>query len=228
LLPTGLDQLDHILAAGREPQRSGGLPLGHVSELIGQITSGKRTLALFILAQAQQRYPCVYIDLAQTFDPVYAAACHVDLAQLAIVNPADPIQALDLTSDLVSGGHFGLIIFDSTAELLAGNLSPPAASAALRRLRRHLAGQASVLLFLTTPFFGEPGSAHNYPSGFDLGPVTALRLVISRQRWLRRHGSVHGYEATVTVLRYRWGQENQQAMIRILFNGVQVSSALDL
>ena len=226
-LPTGLTRLDKILAIGQGSQRSGGLPLGYVSELIGQITSGKRTLALHILAQAQQHYPCAYVDLAQTFDPAYAAACRVDLAHLAIISPVDPIQALDLTSDLVDGGHFGLIVFDSTAELLASSLSPPAASAVLRRLRQRLAGQLSALLFLSTPFFGEPGSVHNYPAGFDLGHVAALRLVISRQRWLRRHGGVHGYEATVTVLRHRWGQENQQATIRILFNGVHVSSPLD-
>ena len=104
-LPTGLPALDHILTIG-------GLPLGHISELIGQLTSGKRTLALQVLAHAQQRQPCVYIDLAQTFDPVYAAACRVDLARLAIAAPAGPGQALDLLCDLVAGGKFGLLVFE--------------------------------------------------------------------------------------------------------------------
>ena len=104
-LPTGLTALDFILAIG-------GLPLGHISELIGQPTSGKRTLALHTLAHTQARHPCVYIDLAQTFDPVYAAACHVNLARLAIAAPASPGQALDLATDLASGGKFGLIVFE--------------------------------------------------------------------------------------------------------------------
>ena len=58
-LSTGLPTLDRVL-------RIGGLPLGHISELIGQPTSGKRTLALHILAQSQRRYPCLYLDLTQT------------------------------------------------------------------------------------------------------------------------------------------------------------------
>ena len=64
-LSTGLPTLDRVL-------RIGGLPLGHISELIGQPTSGKRTLALHILAQSQRRYPCLYLDLTRTLDPAYA------------------------------------------------------------------------------------------------------------------------------------------------------------
>lgn len=217
-LPTGLSKLDAALSVG-------GLPLGHISELIGQLTSGKRTLALHILAQAQHGHvlaPAVYVDLAQTFDPGYAAACHVDLSQLAIAAPTGPVQALDLTCDLVAGGRFGLIIFDSTAELLTTTSGPGATVATLRRLQNLLRGKSTALLFLTTPNFGEPGSPHNYPAGFDLAQATALRLVVSRQRWLRRAGSIRGYEARVTVLRDRWGNEGNQATVQIAFNGVHV------
>jgi recombination protein RecA len=214
-LPTGLTALDRMLR--------GGLPLGHITEIIGQSTSGKRTLALHCVAQAQSRYSCVYVDLAQTFDPVYAAACHVDLAHLPIATPADPARALDLACDLANGGHFGLIVFDSTAELLSGSFPPGAAAATLRRLHHNLNGQPSALLFLTTPFFDEPGAPANYPFGFDLGQVAALRLLISRQRWLRQHGSIRGYEAQVSVLRSRWSAAGQQAAVRIAFNGVRVT-----
>ena len=214
-LSTGLPTLDAILVTG-------GVPMGHISELIGQPTSGKRTLALHILARAQQDHPCAYIDLAQTFDPAYAAGCHVDLSRLAIVAPTDPVQALDLACDLTVGGHFGLVVFDSTSDLLLGAFAPGAPAVALRRLRHHLAGQASALLFLTTAFFDQPGSAHNYPAGFDLGQAAALRLVMSRQRWLRRYGIIRGYEAQVAVLRSRWSRPGQQALVRIAFNGVHV------
>jgi RecA/RadA recombinase len=215
VLPTGLAPLDRALAIG-------GLPLGHITELIGQPTSGKRTLALHVLAQAQSRYPCVYLDLAQTFDPVYAAACHVDLARLPIAVPADPAQALDLVCDLASGGHFGLIVFDSTAELVSGSFPPGATTAALRRLRHNLQDQPSALLFLTTPFFGEPGSPANYPTGFNLQQAAALRLAVSRQRWLRQHGNIRGYEAQISVLHSRWSAAGQQATVRIVLNGVHV------
>lgn len=158
-LPTGLTALDSILTIG-------GLPLGHVSELIGQPTSGKRTLALHILAHAQGRHPCLYIDLAQTFDPVYAAACRVNLARLAIAAPASPGQALDLACDLAAGGRFGLLIFDSTSELLTEALPPAAAAAVLRRLRQALLRQPTAFLFLTTAAVGQAGLA---PASKQLG-----------------------------------------------------------
>jgi hypothetical protein len=211
-LPTGLPHLDHILAIG-------GLPLGHISELAGQSTSGKRTLALHVLARAQGRFPCIYLDLAQTLDPAYAVACHVDLSQLVIATPASPGQALDLVCDLAAGGHFGLIIFDSTVALSTAPLPPGAAAAALRRLRQALHGQASAVLFLTTP----GGS----PPGFGLEQGAALRLLVSRQRWLRRlGGGIRGYEAQVTVLRSRWSEAGRQTRVRITFNGVHVVEAL--
>jgi recombination protein RecA len=209
-LSTGLPTLDRIL-------RIGGLPLGHISELIGQSTSGKRTLALHILAQAQSQTPCLYLDLARTFDPAYAAACHVDLSRLAIAAPANPTQALNLASDLTRGGHFGLVVFDSTEELhptLSG------AAATLRRLRQTLAGKPSALLFLTSP--GSEAS-DLYPPGFDLAQAAALRLEVSRQRWLRQRGSVRGYEARVAVVRSRWTEPGGQTTVRIMLNGVRVT-----
>jgi recombination protein RecA len=210
-LPTGLPTLDRML-------RIGGLPLGHISELVGQPTSGKRTLALHILAQAQARTPCLYLDLAQTSDPAYAAACRVDLSRLAIAAPASPAQALDLACDLANGGHFGLVVFDSTAELRTAALS--GAAAALRRLRQALTGKPSALLFLTSP---GPEVSDPYPPGFDLPQAAALRLEVSRQRWLRQRGSVRGYEARVTVLRSRWSEPGGQTTVRIMLNGVHIT-----
>lgn len=208
-LPTGLPTLDRILGIG-------GLPLGHISELIGQPTSGKRTLALHILAQAQPRTPCLYLDLARTFDPAYAAACRVDLSRLAIAAPASPAKALDLAYDLANSGHFGLVIFDSTAELRSAAL--PGAGAALRRLRQALTGKASALLFLTSPEPSDP-----YPPGFDLSQAAALRLEVTRQRWLRQRGSVRGYEARITVLRTRWSEPGGQTTVRVRLDGVRVT-----
>lgn len=210
-LPTGLPHLDHILATG-------GLPLGHISELAGRSTSGKRTLALHILAETQGRFPCIYLDLAQTLDPAYAAACHVDLSQLVIATPTGPAQALDLVCDLAAGGHFGLVVFDSTSALAAAALPSGATAAALRRLRQALHGKASAVLFLTTP--------GGCPPGFGLEQGAALRLLVSRQRWLRcLGGGIRGYEAQVTVLRSRWSEAGRHTRVRITFNGVHVAEA---
>ena len=212
-LSTGLPTLDRVL-------RIGGLPLGHISELIGQPTSGKRTLALHILAQSQRRYPCLYLDLARTFDPAYAAACRVDLSRLVIAAPAGPVEALNLVCDLASGGHFGLVVFDSTAELRAGILPAAAAAAALRRMRQALNGKGCALLFLTTPSPEDSESSNSYPPGFDLAQAAALRLEVSRQRWLRQRGTMRGYEAQITVLRSRWSEPGGQATVRIMLDGL--------
>ena len=212
-LSTGLPTLDRVL-------RIGGLPLGHISELIGQPTSGKRTLALHILAQSQRRYPCLYLDLTRTLDPAYAAACHVDLSRLAIAAPAGPAEALDLVCDLASGGHFGLVVFDSTAELRAGMLPAGATAAALRRMRLILNGKGCALLFLTTPSPEGSESSNSYPPGLDLAQAAALRLEVSRQRWLRQRGTMRGYEARVTVLRSRWSEPGGQATVRIMLDGL--------
>jgi RecA/RadA recombinase len=214
-LSTGLAALDHILAIG-------GLPLGHISELTGQPTSGKRTLALHILAHAQQRHPCLYIDLARTFDPAYAAACRVNLARLAIAAPASPGQALDLACDLAAGGRFGLLVFDSTAELRPAALAPSAAEAALRRLRQALLNQPTALLFLSTPFPGAAGSVGDYPPGFALDQAAAVRLGVQRARWQRDGSRIAGYSARVVVLRHRWAAPGQETTVRVTFNGVHL------
>jgi recombination protein RecA len=216
-LPTGLAALDHILAIG-------GLPLGHICELIGQPTSGKRTLALHILAHAQERHPCLYVDLARTFDPVYAAACRVNLARLAIAAPVNPSQALDLACDLAAGGRFGLLLFDSTAELRGEALPPYAAAAALRRLRHALLDQPTAFLFLTTPTSGAADSPADYPSGFALPHAAAVRLTVQREHWQRDGNRIAGYSARVAVLRHRWASPGQETTIRVTFNGVHLDS----
>ncbi|MEI2691362.1 MAG: hypothetical protein V9H69_17315 [Anaerolineae bacterium] len=216
-LSTGLAALDHILAIG-------GLPLGHITELIGQPTSGKRTLALHILAHTQQRHPCLYIDLPRTFDPAYAAACRIDLARLVIAAPSGPSQALDLVCDLAASGRFGLVIFDSTDELRSEALPPAAASSALRRLRQALLNQPSALLFLTTPHTGAVDSPDNYPAGFALPQIAAVRLTAERARWQRDGARIAGYSARLAVLRHRWAAPGQETTVRVTFNGVHLAS----
>ncbi|HNS03919.1 MAG TPA: hypothetical protein PKM78_16245 [Anaerolineae bacterium] len=214
-LSTGLAALDHILAIG-------GLPLGHISELIGQPTSGKRTLALHILAHVQERRPCLYIDLARTFDPAYAAACRVNLARLAIAAPASPGQALDLACDLATGGRFGLLLFDSTDELRQAPPPPAAAAAALRRLRQALLNQPTALLFLSLPSpTAGPGRSHS-PPGFDLEQAAAVRLAVQRARWQRDGSRIAGYSAQVAVLRHRWAAPGQETTLHVTFNGVHL------
>lgn len=216
-LSTGLAALDHILAIG-------GLPLGHITELIGQPTSGKRTLALHILAHAQQRHPCLYIDLPRTFDPAYAAACRVNLARLTLAAPSSPSQALDLVCDLAAGGRFGLLIFDSSDDLLASAPPARAAAAALRRLRQALLDQPTALLFLTAPDPAAGRFSGHYPPGFALDQAAAVRLAVQRGHWQRDGQRIAGYSARLAVLRHRWAAPGQETTVHVTFNGVHLAS----
>ena len=102
-------------------------------------------------------------------------------------------------------------------------VSAAASAAALRRMRLALNGKGCALLFLTTPSPEGSESSNSYPPGFDLAQTAALRLEVSRQRWLRQRGTMRGYEARVTVLRSRWSEPGGQATVRIMLNGVQVT-----
>src|SRR5258708_8423486 len=92
-IPTGFASLDHALGIG-------GLPLGQLTQVRGQATSGAMTLACKVLAQASGE-ALVYVDLAQTFDADYAARCGVDTASLLVIQPQSLDHALEALTTLV-------------------------------------------------------------------------------------------------------------------------------
>src|SRR4051794_25829636 len=96
----------------------GGLPRGRVTEIYGPESSGKSTLAMHVVAEAQRNGgTCAYIDAEHAMDPVYAKAIGVDIDQLLISQPDTGEQALEICDMLVRSGAIDVIVIDSVAAL---------------------------------------------------------------------------------------------------------------
>ena len=110
-IPTGALALDMALGIG-------GLPRGRIVELYGPESSGKSTLAMHVVAEAQRNGGvCAYIDAEHAMDPVYARAIGVNVDDLLISQPDTGEQALEITDMLIRSGALDVIIIDSVAAL---------------------------------------------------------------------------------------------------------------
>jgi recombination protein RecA len=111
-VPTGALSLDLILG-------NGGLPLGRVVEIYGPESSGKSTISLSVVAQAQKMgLKCAYIDAEHALDPTYMQALGVDLDDLLLAQPDYGEQALEIADRLIRTGEIGVIVIDSVAALV--------------------------------------------------------------------------------------------------------------
>ncbi len=110
-IPTGALALDLALGIG-------GLPRGRVTEIYGPESSGKSTLAMHVVAEAQRNGGiCAYIDAEHAMDPVYARAIGVDVDELLISQPDTGEQALEITDMLIRSGALDVVVIDSVAAL---------------------------------------------------------------------------------------------------------------
>ena len=110
-IPTGSISLDYALGIG-------GIPRGRIVEVFGPESSGKTTLALSIISQAQKKnLQCVFIDAEHSLDPDYAKSIGVDLTKMYISQPNNGEQALDIVEGFVKSGEIGLVVVDSVAAL---------------------------------------------------------------------------------------------------------------
>jgi len=111
-VPTGALSLDMILG-------NGGLPLGRVVEIYGPESSGKSTISLSVVAQAQEMgLKCAYIDAEHALDPVYMQALGVNLDELLLAQPDYGEQALEIADKLIRTGEIGVVVIDSVAALV--------------------------------------------------------------------------------------------------------------
>jgi recombination protein RecA len=196
----------------------GGLPRGRIVELAGAPSAGTVTLALRLVAAVQALgEPVAYLDLAQAFDPLYAAQCAVSLEQLLLIYPPDAAQALALAQELVVAGA-GAIVLDLAA-------APPAATErrhpAVPAERRHLAGPPALLSLpwdrLLAPL-ARAGALFLVlctPAGGQAIPHTTLRLQLQRERWLYHHHDVVGYRTRITIVKNRLGGAGQSVAAEI-------------
>jgi recombination protein RecA len=206
-IPTGFPALDRALGIG-------GLPKGRVIELLGLATSGKTTLALKFLVQAQAGGKQVgYIDQARYLDPDYGHRCGLDLSRLLVGTPYDLREALAMTEALARSGGLSALVFDALDLFWTDPDAARHLVALLDRLAAPLARSGMILLFLHATTAGRS------PALSALAHYATMRLQVVRERWLRCHGDIKGYEARVEVLKNRLGPTGRAAAIAIQFNG---------
>jgi recombination protein RecA len=210
-IATGFSELDQALGIG-------GIPQGQITEILGPATSGKATLAAKVIAQAQEAgHRAAWVDLGWTLDADYLHRCKVDLGGLLVVRPHSGEEAMAIASSLAAGEP-GVLIFDEVTSLKGQNPGPALLQTALTRIHQTAVRSSCAVILLTTTHFGPPGDLANYPAGFPLGHYAAMRLALKREEWIRKHGDVRGYYASVTVLKNRLAPPAGPVRIKIAFN----------
>jgi len=187
----------------------GGLPRGRITEIVGQATSGKLTLAAKALAAAQQAQAALvaWLDLPRTCDPDYLHRCGLALDRLLVVRPRDGADGLALTRHLVESHTLAALVFDSAAELRQAD--PGAVAGALEHLAMLVTQTPTAVIFLTEPHAQIHTLAH----------VATVRLALRRAAWLTRGPDVCGYTGQVEIAKHKLGRAGAVVPLRIAFNG---------
>ena len=206
-ISTGFHKLDDALGIG-------GLPKGRVSEVMGLPTSGKTTLALKFLAQAQADDGQVsYIDQARYFDPDYAYRCGLNLSHLLVGTPYDLRETLAMAEALARDGSLSAMVLDLLDVFWTDPQVTPQLATFLNHLPAPLARSGTAFLIL------HASSVQGSPALSALAHYATMRLQVVRERWLHRHGDVRGYQVLVQVLKNRLGPAGRAVTIDIEFNG---------
>jgi recombination protein RecA len=197
-ISTGFPRLDKALSIG-------GLPKGRISEFLGHPTSGKTTLALKFLAQAQgERAQVCYVDPSHLFDPNYAHRCGLDLSRLLVSTPLDWAEMLATVEALVHSGAFSAAVVDATGCTEMGRQL----DSVLRRLLAPLGQTGTALIFVSDTPARSTGLAH----------YASVRLQVVRERWLQDNGDIYGYQARVRILKSRFGPSERSVSLSLRFD----------